>query len=192
MGGLKNAPQLLSKRLLLRAMHTGDVHEIQFHVNTKAVCNNMSYTPHPYTMEMAENWMRNINYGMGNGTCCYWAICDLVTGEFIGSMGLSLFREQDGAEMHYWIGEKFWNNGYCTEAAKLTIKYVFEKLKFHRLQITHRKGNIASRRIIEKCGFVQEGELRDQLKRFGAFENVMYYSMLEDEFLKLKEAGRFS
>jgi RimJ/RimL family protein N-acetyltransferase len=191
LNGLKNAPQLYTDRLLLRAMHSGDVSEVQYHVNTKAVNSNMSYTPHPYTIEMAENWMRNINYGMEHGTCCYWAMCDRVSGDFIGSMGLSIFIEQDGGEMHYWIGEKFWNQGYCTEAAMGTLKHVFENLKFHRLQITHRKGNIGSRRVIEKCGFVLEGEFRDELKRFGTYENVMHYSMLAGEFFKLKEMGHF-
>ncbi|MDR0715698.1 MAG: GNAT family N-acetyltransferase [Puniceicoccales bacterium] len=191
MGGLKKAPQLYTNRLSLRAMHAGDFSDIQYHVNTKAVCDNLSYTPHPYTMEMAENWMRNVNYGMNNGTCCYWSICDRATGEFIGSMGISIFREQDGSEIHYWIGEKFWNKGYCTEASKRTIKHVFDDLKLHRLQITHRKENVGSRRVVEKCGFVFEGEFRDELKRFGAYENVVHYSMLADEFFKLKEEGRF-
>jgi RimJ/RimL family protein N-acetyltransferase len=190
--GLKKAPRLDSDRLVLRAMHAGDVTEVQFHVNTKAVSDNLSYTPHPYTIEMAENWMRNVSNGMTNGNCCYWSVCSRATGEFIGSMGLSIFNEQDGAEMHYWFGEKFWNNGYCTEAAKRTILHVFENLKLHRLQITHRKGNLASKRVVEKCGFVFEGELRDQLKRFGNYENVLYYSMLADGFLKLKNSGRFA
>lgn len=191
MGGLKKAPQIYTDRLALRAMRSGDISEIQFHINTKAVCDNLSYTPYPYTIEMAETWMRNINYSMGNGACCYWAVCDRTTGEFVGSMGISIFKDQDGSEMHYWFGEKFWNRGYCTEASKRTIKYVFEDLKLHRLQITHRKGNVGSRRVIEKCGFVFEGELRDELKRFGVYENVIHYSMLADEFFKLNGEGRF-
>lgn len=189
--GLKNAPSLYSERLHLRAMNAGDVNNVQYHVNTEAVCNNLSYTPHPYTMEMAENWMRNINAGMGYGNCRYWSICDRSSEQFIGSMGLSLYKEQEGAEMHYWLGEPFWNKGYCTEAAKRTIVYVFEELKLHRLQITHREGNIASRRVIEKCGFVFEACMRDYLKRFGKFENVLSYSMLSDEFFALKKQGRF-
>lgn len=189
--GLKKAPSLYSVRLHLRAMNAGDVNNIQYHVNTEAVCNNLSYTPHPYTMAMAENWMKNINNGMAFGNCCYWSVCNRGTGEFIGSMGLSLFREQEGAEMHYWLGEAFWNQGYCTEAAKRTIIYVFGDLKLHRLQITHRENNIGSRRVIEKCGFVYEGNMRDYLKRFGKFENVLSYSMLSHEFFELKKKGYF-
>ncbi|MDR2720741.1 MAG: GNAT family N-acetyltransferase [Puniceicoccales bacterium] len=191
LGGLKNAPQLDTNRLLLRAMHAGDVSEIQYHINIKAVCYNLAYTPHPYTMEMAENWMRNINYCMEHGTCCYWSVCDRITDEFIGSIGVSIFREQDGGELHYWVGEKFWNKGYCTEAAKRVVEYIFEDLKLHRLQITHRKGNVASKKVIGKCGFVFEGDFRDELKRFGVYENVMHYSMLADEFFELKEAKVF-
>lgn len=189
--GLKNAPSLFTARLHLRAMNAGDVSNIQYHINTEAVCNNLSYTPHPYTMEMAENWMRNVNAGMANGNCRYWSMCDRSNEQFIGSMGLSLYRDQEGAEMHYWLGEPFWNNGYCTEAAKRVIIYVFEDLKLHRLQITHRENNIGSRRVIEKCGFVREGCMRDYLKRFGKFENVISYSMLNGEFFELKKQGRF-
>jgi RimJ/RimL family protein N-acetyltransferase len=153
---LKNAPQLDTSCLVLRAMHASDVFEIQYHVNPKAVCYNVDYTPHPYTMEMAENWMRNISHCIERRTCCYWAACALTSGEFIGSIGINIFREQDGGELDYWIGERFWNQGYCTEAAKRVMMYVFEDLKRHRLQITHRKGNVASRKVIEKCGFVFE------------------------------------
>jgi RimJ/RimL family protein N-acetyltransferase len=138
---------------------------------------------------MAENWTRNVNYGMGNGSCCYWAVCDSKVGTFIGTMGLSLNAEQEGCEIHYWINADHWNKGYCTEAAKRTVTHVFEDLHMHRLYVTHREGNIASKTVIKKCGFISEGIIRESLKRFGKFENVVAYSILRDEYLAMKEKG---
>jgi RimJ/RimL family protein N-acetyltransferase len=140
-------------------------------------------------MEMAENWTRNVNYGMANDSCCYWAICDPKTETFIGTMGLSISREQEGCEMHYWINADHWNNGYCTEAAKRTVIHVFEDLKMHRLYITHRAGGIASKKVIAKCGFVFEGVIRESLKRLGKFEDVISYSILQNEYLAMKKNG---
>ncbi|MDR2738120.1 MAG: GNAT family N-acetyltransferase [Puniceicoccales bacterium] len=187
--GLKKAPVLESERLELRPLCVGDVEHIQRSINDKRVCDNLSYTPNPYTLEMAESWVRSVNYGMLNDNCCYWTICDLKTGRFIGSIGISVYKEQEGGELHYWVSAEEWNKGYCTEASKRTIVHFFEDLKLHRLAVTHREWNIASKRIVQKCGFVFEGNLRDSLKRFEKFENVFSYSMLDNEYLALKKKG---
>jgi RimJ/RimL family protein N-acetyltransferase len=142
-------------------------------------------------MEMAETWVRNINYSMSQDGCCYWTICEKNSAKFLGSMGISIHREQEGGEIHYWINADEWNKGYCTEAAKCTISHFFEDLKLHRLAVTHREGNTASQVIIKKCGFVFEGSLRDYLKRFGNFENVFTYSMLRNEYLAMKKNGLY-
>jgi RimJ/RimL family protein N-acetyltransferase len=173
----------------MRPVCAGDVEHIQSGINDRRVSDNLSYMSNPYTMEMAEIWTRNVNFGMANGSCCYWTICDKKTGKFIGSIGISIHKEQEGCELHYWINADEWNRGYCTEAAKRIVTHVFEELHMHRLFVTHRERNIASKTVIGKCGFVLEGVLRESLKRFGKFENVVSYSMLQNEYLALKEKG---
>ncbi|MDR1173529.1 MAG: GNAT family N-acetyltransferase [Puniceicoccales bacterium] len=189
--GLKKAPILYSQRLLLRPVCVGDVVYVQRCVNDRRISDNLSYTPHPYTMEMAETWTRNVDKGMGQGTCCYWTICHRKTNVFIGSMGLSLCGEQENCELHYWISADEWNKGYCTEASKRAIVHAFEDLNMHRAHVTHREKNMASKIVIEKCGFVLEGISRESLKRFGKFENVIMYGLLRDEYLALKAKGLY-
>jgi RimJ/RimL family protein N-acetyltransferase len=192
LNGLKKAPLLESGRLFMRPMCAGDLSFIHENMNDKRISYNLSYTPHPYTVEMAENWMKNIDYGMSHANCCYWAVCEKETKAPIGSMGISIFKEQEGAEMHYWINADHWNRGYCTESSKRMIVHVFDILNAHRLAITHRENNLPSKKVIEKCGFVYEGMQRDGLKRFGKFENVICYSMLRDDYKKLKSQNVFS
>lgn len=190
--GLSKATTLETSRLLLRAISAGDAEHIQQALNDTKVSEQLSYTPHPYTIEMAETWVKNVNFGMDRGNCCYWTICEKSTNSFVGSVGLSLFPDQDNAELHYWLASPFWGKGYCTESCKRVISYVFEELKAYRLQVTHRKNNDASKSVIAKCGFIMEGELRGSLKRFGKYENVIYYGLIRDEYFKLKEQGKFA
>jgi RimJ/RimL family protein N-acetyltransferase len=59
----------------------------------------------------------------------------------------------------------------------------------HRLYVTHRENNLASKAVIKICGFIFEGKSREALKRFGNFENVMAHGMLPSEYLAMKQNG---
>ena len=87
----------------------------------------------------------------------------------IGSIGLLLQGEsrlsvgENEAEIGYWLGEDFWGKGYMTEAALQIIHYAFEELHLTRLWASVYKENIASQRVIEKCGFRYHHTLEDFL-----------------------------
>ena len=87
----------------------------------------------------------------------------------IGSIGLLLQGEsrlsvgENEAEIGYWLGEDFWGKGYMTEAALQVIHYAFEELHLTGLWASVYKENIASQRVIEKCGFRYHHTLEDFL-----------------------------
>lgn len=54
----------------------------------------------------------------------------------------------------------YWNLGFTTEALKEVIKFVFEKTEMDRLNGRADIRNIASNRVMEKCGFLKEGTIR--------------------------------
>ena len=108
------------------------------------------------------------------------------TGQIIGNIGFEpdVHREGVGSrEMGYALDEKFWNNGYMTEAAKAMIDYVFEKFDLDVLSIQTNVVNIASQKVIEKVGFVYEGFRRKYSVDFdGTVRDVKMYSMLREEW----------
>ena len=55
-------------------------------------------------------------------------------------------------EIGYCLSRKMWNKGYMSEACLAFIKYLF-KLGFNKVYVRAEKDNIASNRVIEKCGF---------------------------------------
>jgi RimJ/RimL family protein N-acetyltransferase len=150
-------------------------------LNDGEMASMLTYSPYPYTLVMAMAWLKDVACASQQNRVLYWAVVERETEQFMGIIGFSLYREHDKAEMHYWIGKPYWNRGYATEAAKALIPFVFLQAPIHRLEIHHFTRNIASGRVIEKCGFIFEGELRAYIKRFGKYENVKFYSLLENE-----------
>lgn len=113
-----------------------------------------------------------------------WAIILKGTGECIGQIAYFLVDNNNHfAEIEYCIGSLFQSKGLATEATRTVIQYGFHKMNLHKVQICHKSINIPSRRVIEKCGFVYEGTLRDFFYHDGEYVDRVYYSILKDEFM---------
>ncbi|MGN0237706.1 MAG: GNAT family N-acetyltransferase [Lepagella sp.] len=94
-----------------------------------------------------------------------WAIVLRSIGEPIGCIGYYTHKtsnihigERD-CEVGYWIGREYWNRGLCTEALRLLLGYCREVKGYEIAWADHFIRNKASGRVMEKCGFVDTGEL---------------------------------
>ncbi|MEW6223095.1 MAG: GNAT family protein [Chloroflexota bacterium] len=88
----------------------------------------------------------------------------------------------DALELAYQVYEDgFAGRGYVTEAVQLTVDYLFATKKQHRLQLVIVPGNAASRRVAEKCGFVEEGTARGAFFNDGRNQDVLLYSLLRTD-----------
>ncbi len=78
------------------------------------------------------------------------------TGEFIGWAGLKLEHDKNDHDEFYDVGyrfiERFWGNGYATEAAQFFVNYGFNVLKYDKINASALAGNIGSRKALEKAG----------------------------------------
>ena len=66
--------------------------------------------------------------------------------------------KDDEIEIGYWVSEDYWNKGICTEALKKLIKYCFEIKKYNVIWGTCFYDNLASGKVLEKCGFIKLDE----------------------------------
>ena len=96
-----------------------------------------------------------------------YAVCLREETKAIGSVGLMIgehsnldLPEEEG-EIGYWIGVPFWGRGLIPEAVQELIRHGFEDLKLKRLWCGYFDGNIKSRRVQEKCGFVYHHTNKD-------------------------------
>jgi len=66
-------------------------------------------------------------------------------------------------EVGYWIGREFWGRGIATQALSLFLPHITTRPLYAHVA----KHNIASRRVLEKCGFVISGEDKDFVNMHG-------------------------
>ena len=77
--------------------------------------------------------------------------------EAIGGVGVH--EKAPGApEVGYWLGKPFWGQGLMSEAARGLIALSWRTTRFRTIHAAAMPGNFASRRVLEKCGFVATGE----------------------------------
>ena len=74
--------------------------------------------------------------------------------------------------------------GTGTFALNWGLRYVFGELKAHRVHIEIREDNVATRRLVERLGWVQEGLFRDGFRdaKTGEYKNLCAYGILTGEF----------
>jgi RimJ/RimL family protein N-acetyltransferase len=85
------------------------------------------------------------------------------------------------------IGFQIWdpkerNKGYATEAVKLLVEYLFLTKNIQRVQATTHVLNKPAQHVLEKCGFVKEGQLREALFTNGEFHDVYIYGLTRKEW----------
>ncbi len=86
------------------------------------------------------------------------------------------------AELGYWIGEPFWNHGYCTEAARAFLDYAFGAVGLVRVHASHFSRNPASGRVMRKIGMKYEGCRRCHAKKWDKLEDLDLYGILKEEW----------
>jgi len=72
--------------------------------------------------------------------------------------------------------------GFATDAAFTLLRFAFQDLDLYRVSAGLAEYNAASRRVLEKCGFTQEGCARQALYTSGKRHNWLTYGLLRTEF----------
>ncbi len=106
------------------------------------------HVPHPYKDGVAEKWISTHKPKFEAGKLATFAITLRDNGTLIGAIHLRIVPRFDRAELGYWIGKIYWNNGYCTEACRAVLGYGFTALNLNRINASHLKRNPASGRVI--------------------------------------------
>jgi RimJ/RimL family protein N-acetyltransferase len=131
---------------------TEDAKTIAILVNDRRIAENTLRIPHPYGIADAQRFITGTN--AGSGETVFLIVRRDAT--VLGACGLAK-RAPESAELGYWLAFAFWGNGYATEAAGAVIDYAFEDLGYEMLHAGARVSNLASRRVLEKCGFEWTG-----------------------------------
>lgn len=175
-------PIIKTERLVLRPFRLADAPVVRRLAGDEKIASTTLRIPHPYEKGMAEKWIRKHRRSFDRRTSVVYAIESRRTGKLVGAIGLELDRRNESAELGYWIGRRFWNRGYATEAAEVMLMYGFAELGLNRIHAHHFARNPASGSVLEKIGMRREGVLRQHIKKSGCFEDIIAYAILREDY----------
>ena len=128
--------------------------------------------PSPYSLEDARAYLRNRAEEEAAGRSVNLLAVVAHDDRVLGSFSLmELDRKPGCGEIGYWVTAEARGRGIATRAVHLLAGWARDELGLTRIEILPHKDNPASRRVAEKAGFTDTGELV-RAPRGGAEEPV--------------------
>ena len=102
----------------------------------------------------------------------------------VGGLTISNVRRRAAqfATLGYWMGEEFAGRGLMSEAVGVLLPFYFETLGLHRLQAAFLPHNSASRRVLEKNGFREEGYAENYLQIDGKWADHVLFALTRERW----------
>ena len=89
-------------------------------------------------------------------------------------------------EIGYSLAPTERGKGYCTEAVRIILDYLFLSKDVMRVQACTDLRNLASQKVLEKAGFKKEGTMRKYLFIRGEWRDACLFSILREEWKEPK------
>lgn len=174
-------PTLRTRRLVLRAFRRSDAAVVTRLAGARAIADTTISIPHPYAEVEALNWIGRHEADWRQGRAVRFAV-EFEPSGLVGGIELrELNTAHAWAEMGFWVGEPYWGKGFAREAAGAVVRYGFEALLLNRICAHYMVRNPASGRVLESVGFRKEGLLRQAVRKWGRFEDVVICGILRKD-----------
>jgi ribosomal-protein-alanine N-acetyltransferase len=125
----------------------------------------------PYLSATRSRWKAR------RGIAFTWVVC--YGGQFAGELTVwhVMWGPNRSAEVGYWIDEKLAGRGITPTALAMAADYCFQRMGLHRLEAAIQPENAASRRVVEKLGFRNEGTRIGLVHIDGAWRDHVCYAV---------------
>jgi RimJ/RimL family protein N-acetyltransferase len=150
-----------TSRLLLRPWQSDDLAELTRLLAdpevTRYIILNEAFTPHDLAAVSARTLQQWHDNGFGP-----WVAIEKGTGRWVGRIGLNEILDwpfPDRFEVGWELHQEFWGQGLATEGGQAAMRYGFEVVGLGRIMSATMATNAASRRVMDKCGLLFQGEL---------------------------------
>jgi ribosomal-protein-alanine N-acetyltransferase len=176
-------PLLTTQRLHLRELRADDAEAIMALFGNPHVLRFLDQPPTDTPAKALDliNWL-NAHYPRHEAV--QWAITLHDHDQLIGTCGTYAWdRSNYRVDIGYHILFEHWGQGYATEATRALLHWCFAHLGVHRIQADCTAGNIASERVLLKCGFQFEGIWRESCWEHGRFVDIKQFGLLRREFV---------
>ena len=114
-----------------------------------------------------------------------WGIVLKETNKVIGMIAVFDIQNARMGDIGYRVNPEYWSMGITTEALKEVLRFVFENTEIERLNGRVDVRNVASNRVMEKCGFIKEGTIR-QGKMVSVYCDYNIYGLLREDYMSMQ------
>jgi [ribosomal protein S5]-alanine N-acetyltransferase len=151
-------------------------------LNDREIYERTLRIPFPYTAAAAEFWFRLIEQATAeHGRLVNWAIrhaAQKLIG-VIGLEGVGVSGRKHRGEIGYWLARPYWGRGIMPATVRAICRVGFNEMGLLKITAHTFAGNDASARVLEKCGFVQEGFLKAHFEKDGRLIDVRLFGLLK-------------
>ncbi len=176
-------PELATARLRLRPFGRADAGPLRRMAGQRRVADTMISIPHPYPADYAEKWIHRARKEYRQGSAIHCAVTLKAGRRLVGAIELrDIDPEHAQAETSFWIAPAWQGQGYAQEALAAMVGFGFG-LGLNRIYAHHMSRNPVSGRVLRKSGFVREGLLRQRVRKWGVFEDVVLMALLRRDWL---------
>lgn len=179
--------RLMGERVLLREFRQEDISGMRDWINDTEITRYLggAFT-RPQTWEQTEQYLRGFLTGDAGGV--NFAIAEKESGRYIGQCNLlSIDYVARNAELAITLTRQYVGDGLGTEAVRLLTGYAFRMLNLNKVYLKVHSDNKRAIRCYEKCGFVQEGVLREHKFLDGRYADILFMGILRREFAQADE-----
>ena len=172
-------PRLQTERLVLRPLTPHDAPTLSRLAGRREIADTTISIPHPYSEEQARQWIAGNVDLFARGKFVVFGMELKRERTLAGTIGLrEIDSEHSQAELGFWVAVGCWGRGYATEAAGAVVSFGFDQLGLNRIYAHHMVRNPASGGVLAKIGMKQEGLLRQRVRKWGVFEDVVLMAVL--------------
>lgn len=142
------------------------------------------------TEQEAEILVRELHADWVARNCFFMGAFDKETREFVAQIYVGVVNwDLPEFAIGYFADKDHEGQGFVTEAVQAALRFIFEHLRAHRVRLETNEMNMRSRRVAARCGFVQEGRLRESRRNpDGTFSGDVLYGLLRSEYEGLMES----
>lgn len=175
---------LEGESVILRAMEPADLERAHRWMNDPEVRRYVAMR-YPMARTDEEAWLRDRpanSFAEGVRLAI-----DTKAGEHIGNLDLRELRPEDRtASLGIVIGEKrYWSNGHGTDAVTTLLRFAFEEMNLNRVSLHAFEFNERGIACYRKCGFLEEGRLREHYYAEGRYWDCLVMGVLREDFAAL-------
>ncbi len=168
--------KLEGDRVFLRRINENDIKRIVQLSNDSEVSEFITI-PFPYTYELAYDYFLKSQEWIKRKTDFIW--CIIVNNEIIGTIALkNINLDFKSAEIGYWLGKNYWNNGYMSESIELVLDYIKKEYSIKFIYANVFKANINSILLLTYKGFNEIYSINKNWKNKGIIEEIFLIKMI--------------